>query len=298
MSTLGEKLRAARLQRGLSLEDLAQATKINIRFFDEIERGNVPNLPVTYYRAFIRSFARQVGLDGDELLRAELPPPPTPVSAAGVPAPPVPVPADSPAAPVPQPASSGPELPRRTATFGQEAQGAARTGSPPKTYPVKTLIVLMVILAVGLALSVVWMKNERSPRPVEEISVSSPAKQDEPVAPRPARDSIAAGAPETAATADSVDSLTLKAATLDSVWLRIDIDGIAIHEYTFPPHYTMQWKARQFFVVSVGNGAGMEFTLNGLAVGVLGDQKKPVLGVNLSRATLPALLREKGDAGE
>ncbi len=74
---LGEKLKDAREQSGLSLYDVQEKTKIQKRYLEAIEEGNFTILPGSFYtRAFIREFALVVGLNPDVLLEehaADLP---------------------------------------------------------------------------------------------------------------------------------------------------------------------------------------------------------------------------------
>ena len=61
---LGERLAAARLAAGLSLEDIALATRIPKRHLATIEADRTDDLPaIPYTLGFVRSFARQVGID-------------------------------------------------------------------------------------------------------------------------------------------------------------------------------------------------------------------------------------------
>lgn len=66
---VGESLRAAREAQGLSLEDVEERLKIRRRFLNAIEREQWEVLPEpAYARAFLRSYAALLGLDGDELV--------------------------------------------------------------------------------------------------------------------------------------------------------------------------------------------------------------------------------------
>lgn len=79
MSDLGALLRKAREQRGYSLEDVQDATKIRKRYLEAIESGDYKVLPGSFYvRAFVKTYAETVGLDAEEVLRLyhkELPQP-------------------------------------------------------------------------------------------------------------------------------------------------------------------------------------------------------------------------------
>src|SRR3954452_5874975 len=66
--SVGSKLREARTRRKLSLAEVEAETKIRARYLQAIENDEWDQLPEdTYARAFIRTYGRFVGLDGDRL---------------------------------------------------------------------------------------------------------------------------------------------------------------------------------------------------------------------------------------
>lgn len=73
---VGERLRAAREARGLTLAQVAGETRIPQRHLQTIETGNFAALPArTYAISFARNYAKMVGLDPEEVaaaVRAEL----------------------------------------------------------------------------------------------------------------------------------------------------------------------------------------------------------------------------------
>lgn len=72
----GERLRAAREEKGFSLEDIAAETRIPQRHLESLEAGDWSRLPApTYTIGFARSYATAVGLDKSEIsdqLRTEM----------------------------------------------------------------------------------------------------------------------------------------------------------------------------------------------------------------------------------
>lgn len=61
---IGDRLRAAREARGLSLAEMAERTKVNQRMLSAIERHALDEMPVGPYAAgFARAYARELGLD-------------------------------------------------------------------------------------------------------------------------------------------------------------------------------------------------------------------------------------------
>lgn len=64
LTELGNRLKQAREEKGLSLEDLQTVTKIQKRYLIGIEEGNYSIMPGQFYaRAFIRQYSEAVGLD-------------------------------------------------------------------------------------------------------------------------------------------------------------------------------------------------------------------------------------------
>jgi cytoskeleton protein RodZ len=60
----GGKLRDARERRGISLRQIANATKISVAALEALERNDISRLPGGIFsRAFVRSYATEVGLD-------------------------------------------------------------------------------------------------------------------------------------------------------------------------------------------------------------------------------------------
>lgn len=65
---MGLELKRARESRGLSLDEVVDTTKISRRNIVALEEGNCDHLPhPVYAKGFIRSYARLLGLDGEEL---------------------------------------------------------------------------------------------------------------------------------------------------------------------------------------------------------------------------------------
>ena len=69
-TSVGGQLRAAREARGLSLQDIANQTRIPVRHLQHVENESWDDLPaVTYCIGFVRAYANAVGLDGSALGR-------------------------------------------------------------------------------------------------------------------------------------------------------------------------------------------------------------------------------------
>jgi transcriptional regulator with XRE-family HTH domain len=68
MGSFGENLRRERELRGVSLREMADATKIGLRFLQAIEQDRLDILPGGMFpRAFVRQYANYLGLEPDKL---------------------------------------------------------------------------------------------------------------------------------------------------------------------------------------------------------------------------------------
>ncbi|MBZ0102778.1 MAG: helix-turn-helix domain-containing protein, partial [Thermoanaerobaculia bacterium] len=131
--SLGTWLRAQREARGVSLREIADDSKISLRYLEALEADRFAVLPAPVFtRGFLREYARIVGLDGDEVvnLYLQVAPPREPESG------------ESPLAP---PASAS----------------LRRSGEGRGLGPV--LLVTLLLLAGLVALLVWWLRREAPP---------------------------------------------------------------------------------------------------------------------------------------
>jgi cytoskeletal protein RodZ len=69
-SDCGRSLREARERRGMTLRQLANITKISVSALEALERNDISRLPGGIFsRAFIRSYASEVGLDPETIVQ-------------------------------------------------------------------------------------------------------------------------------------------------------------------------------------------------------------------------------------
>ena len=69
-STLGEKLRQAREERGISISEVAEQTRISPLYIKSIEEDDYKPLPGGIFnKGFLKSYARYIGYDENEALR-------------------------------------------------------------------------------------------------------------------------------------------------------------------------------------------------------------------------------------
>jgi len=69
-AALGRILSETRIARGLTLDEVERDTRIAKRYLEALEREEFGALPAPIYcRAFLRTYAQYLGLDGNEILR-------------------------------------------------------------------------------------------------------------------------------------------------------------------------------------------------------------------------------------
>jgi len=266
MKIIGEKLRVAREASGRSIDDIALATRINRQFLIDIEQGTPLALPKTYIRAFIADYAREVGLNPvDLLIEYE-----SSVSTTGT------------------------SHPNDEAAVNDEEFSHLRS-TIPQYVPIKkfhkhqfrVLLIVIVFIVAGFIITIFWMRRENTPKPIQEISFSEVVKeQEQRINPLINNiDSMKAGDLPSKTEVHN-DSLFLEGIASESVWVRIVIDGNPAIEYTLPRFYKKQWKAKKSFIVSMGNAAGISFTLNGQKMGSLSPTKRPMKNVAINWETL------------
>ena len=68
--SIGAQLRASREARGLSIDAVAHTTRVQPRILAAIERDDVRAVPPRPFgRGFVKAYAREIGLDGDQTTR-------------------------------------------------------------------------------------------------------------------------------------------------------------------------------------------------------------------------------------
>ena len=68
MATFYIELKELRKSKGISLEQIHDRTKINIRYLSAVEAGDFDILPIPYLRLFLRAYADEIGGNADRAL--------------------------------------------------------------------------------------------------------------------------------------------------------------------------------------------------------------------------------------
>lgn len=73
MSSFGDTLKRERELRQISLREISEATKINLRYLDALERNDFRHLPGgVFNKGFVRAYAQFIGIDPEAMATAYL----------------------------------------------------------------------------------------------------------------------------------------------------------------------------------------------------------------------------------
>ncbi len=250
MTKLGSLLREAREAKGLSLQDVEEATRIRLTYLSAFESGEYDELPpLVYARGLLRTYALFLGLDPQEAL-----------ALYAQEAPPV-------------QAQRGP-------TFMAQPLSMRRRLDPELLASLVILVAILVALAWVVRGYILPLAQEpsRPATPVEApTGVMAGATETRPVAPtagiRPAQTSAPAGAPTAAS-----PQIELRVTLIGGTTVQVRVDGQVAFEGTLPPGDSRTWVARQAVALRAEDGSLVSVTVNGRDEGPLGD---PGQAVNL-----------------
>ncbi|OGK88536.1 MAG: hypothetical protein A2X52_18135 [Candidatus Rokubacteria bacterium GWC2_70_16] len=260
MGTLGVLLREIRQSRGVSLDEMARATRVGKRQLEALEAEDLRELPApVFVKGFIRAYCGFLQVAPDDALAryGDL---------------------------------LGHGSPAQGMTTGRSGGAAWRWG------PVVVSFVLLVLL--GGALLIVNMGFRARPDRAA-TAPARPAAQSDPAAslrPGPERAQSRPALPELAPVvpAGSVPpaprgSQRLVVRAIEPTWIKVQMDGVGSVQELLPTGATREWSARERFVLTVGNAGGLQLELNGQALPSLGAR-----GAVIRELVLPQSMAASG----
>jgi cytoskeleton protein RodZ len=284
---VGACLREARERRGLSLRQIAGATRISVQALDAIERNDIRRLPGGIFsRAFVRGYAHEVGLDPEETVRDFVE-----------------------------------QFPVEAVTYGSPlvepptVDGVRSLDPDLKPWP--NLLIIGAALAVGvvgLTLAVLWARgaltasaSSDSPGPAAPPLPSSSAQTAsartasapatsvaEPLSPSRGQNGAAPATGATAASASAplpADGLHITVSSDAPCWARIVADGVVRYEGLLEKGVSETRDARRTLVLTVGDAGACQVTINGRRLRPLGAAGR-VVTLRVTPDTLPGVLAQ------
>lgn len=250
------------MKRNRNLTEIAAETRISRRYLEAIEADNVSDLPGDFfYKAFIRQYARVLGLDDRTTQQ---------ILGSAVPV----VELD------PVPALN---LVYEKAHSGDSVRWSPSTGV--------AIGVLVAVLAGGSALYALWQRmqtrQEDSVTPGVQETVVAPPQVETPAALPPAGPPVAADATtptDTAAPAASVpppvtepatvaaDQVAVELTATEPTWVQLWSDGKTVYIGTLQPNETKSVAIGPTGRMLTGNAGGVEVRMNGKPIGGIGPK--------------------------
>ena len=251
MPSFGEKLKREREKRSITLEQIAQSTKIGTRMLQALEDEQFGQLPGGIFnKGFVRAYARHVGLDEEETIADFL-------AAAG-------------------------ETPLAMPEIKPESPGAVdRTPFRFPDLPWGWLAAAAVLLALAF-----WLWNRprhgeaSEPASAAQSAVPSSTPAAPPVTaaqidarPAPASDSAPRSAPLPAATPSAAQAgeFTVVILAREDSWVSIATDGKPPVEETLIGENQRAVHARDSVVIKAGNVGALDFVFNNRKLASQGD---------------------------
>ncbi len=282
MGDFGTRLREARERKGISLRQIAAATKISVGALESLERNDISKLPGGIFsRAFVRSYAIEVGLDPDETVRYFL----QQFGGASAPAvqPPAPV---APPAP-PKPAS------RPAPRYAPPAPDVSDEVDFESRQRMAGVVLKLVLVSVPIAIAIMYFNSRGatpaaheetsppvaaapatheggSPPPASAVSQTPEPAVLQPPAPQPpAPPEPAVVAP--AQPAETADMITIEVAPSADCWTKLTTDGEVVVSRVVAAGEREKRSFRDTAVLQVGDAAVCAFTINGRPAKTLGE---------------------------
>lgn len=232
MEDIGRILREAREQLNKSHEEIHDQTKISSAHLQLLEANNFTFLPETYIKAFLKTYAKALGLDEKDILNKYL---------------------------------ENQREKRRAEEELNEVSSQDSAAPIPTNYNLEwSLGFGAIILIFGLIFVYAKYKSQNygEPIPIVKGTLVEEVKDEEsPESHRP-QDKYE----------DNVSSpLELEITAIEKVGLRLAIDNNKVNEYTLSPGNKLIWIAEKRFEMFVGNVAAIMINFDGKRLNNLGN---------------------------
>lgn len=258
---IGALLEQRRLERGLSLRDVEQATKIRTRYLEGLEREDYGALPdAVYVQGFLKTYANFLGLDGEQLSREfrerRAPRRIRQLGSYEVP--------------------SGPgEFEQPLVTPGA-LSGAERRRISGTTVLAVSLAVLVLAAVIG---ALYFIGSRSATGPSGEVGVGGgPETQSDVVAPTEIQPAPVVSGPTTqpattgATTESTANPLRVTVSVPDtSTGLNVSTDGTLKYSEIAQPGFSQTFEAQNGVTVEARNGGAVQVEVNGRSEGALGS---------------------------
>lgn len=286
---LANELKTAREKNSMTLAQVANKSKIDIKFLEAMEQGDFAFLPDLYVRAFVKNFARTVGLDDNKIFKKfEAAKQGIPYVEEELPKKELRIrPAETPKQenvsevpklkPIIQ--THKPEITKRDSLFSFDAVGGSNpTQDSSAVTNRRNLIIGGSILGAILLFTLVYFlfidKGEQQivvEKPIEDVIQQNQRY----VESDKAIDDLNLGA-------GVVDSLILTINANDTSWIKVSMDELTSSEFILLPNSQKILKAKENYKITFGNSGAIKLLLNDKPLTFSGS-KKSALTLSIDR---------------
>ena len=253
LDKFAEELHEAREKSGISLQQIALKTKIDIKFLDAIDKGDFTFLAEPYVKAFIKEYAKMVGLDETKTLQKfeaarrgkQLEEKAEENQAAGT-------------------VEKKPEPKKNVQTYDATPAEQSRDSSSEVNkniirYSIFSAVAIVIFLIIYFAFFKSSNEIVVAEKPIEDVIQENRQRF---VEEEPQQEAVDNTAP--------VDSFALTVFSSDTSWIKIIYDDAKVGEFTLFPNSQKTVKARDNFKLIVGNSGGVKFQLDNKPVNFVG----------------------------
>ncbi len=226
MASIGQDLKRERELRGISLNEIADSTKINIRFLRALEEDRFDILPEQFFtKGIIRTYAKYLGLDEQGVINTYL-------------------------------ESLGTQAMQEKSAGENKDRSSEGPNTPPKEKRIFLLFVLIVVIVLSLIIIMYFVfRKEESPPPNMSKIKSTPQKIQEKPRLKPP---VIQEEPEI-----EQEELNLEIIVQQETWIEIFADQEMLETGIKYPGDRLQLKALREFLIHIGNAGGIAYTING-----------------------------------
>jgi len=247
---IGSRLREAREARGMSLRHIADATKISMSVLEALERDDISKLPGGIFgRAFVRSYALEVGLDPEEAIADFMAQFPSDWVTAGHPT----------AHPIED--NEAVESDRRIARAVVRLAG------------VSVLLIAIVLYLGSRSTPPPSIEPSSAPSPstiAPEVAATIPAADRDVATPTAGSLDDAAATPVRREQRTAQDRMVVKLSASAPCWVSVVVDGEPLLERELEAGEHEVAEMRQNLVLRAGNAGALSLTIDGAAARPLG----------------------------
>ena len=268
LDKFAEELKAAREKNEITLQQIAQKSRIDLKFIEAIDRGDFSFLPELYVKAFVKQYARIVGLDEqvtikkyeaakkgksiDDVAEEEK-----------IEKPEKPAETEKTKQPVEEKKPEPPKVSPQVKSFQENQNGkpeAEPQGFSEKIKNDRMLLggIIGGVIVVAFALVYFFFIRTSSDIIVAEKPYEEVRKENQQ---RYIPETKTESTPEATAVAPA-DSLTLELISSDTSWIKIKIDDKSVEEFRLFPNTEKTIKAAFNFSMIIGNAGGTKIKLN------------------------------------